>query len=159
MSYSWLRGLPSDWDAPIRLICFHHAGGGASAFNRWRQQLPDEVGLLRVQLPGREDHPNKNVYTTTEEIMPLLFKEFHSILNDDRPYVLYGHSLGAIVTFELLRYFRRHQLSMPVGAFVSGRRAPHLSLSHPELCHLPDDELIHYLTCLLYTSPSPRDRG
>lgn len=148
MSYLWLRGQESDWAAPIRLICFHHAGGGASSFNGWRKQLPDDIGLLRVQLPGREDHTEKEVYTTTEDLIPVLLEQLSTILDDPRPFILYGHSLGAIVTFELVRYLRRHNLSMPEGVFISGRRAPHLPLSHPALCHLPDDELVYYLTIM-----------
>lgn len=146
--YCWLRGQESDWQAPVRLVCFHHAGGGASSFNSWRRQLPDDIGLLRAQLPGREDHPIKEICTHHAELVPDLVEQFDRLLNDERPYVLYGHSLGAIVVFELLREFRRQGKPMPAGVFISGRRAPHLPLSHPELCHLPDDDLVHYLTIM-----------
>jgi medium-chain acyl-[acyl-carrier-protein] hydrolase len=63
----------------------------------------------------------------------------------DRPVAFYGHSLGSIVAFEAIRELRRNEHRLPRSLFVSGRRAPHLPLSHPAFCVAPEDGLVEYL--------------
>jgi medium-chain acyl-[acyl-carrier-protein] hydrolase len=60
----------------------------------------------------------------------------------DRPFALFGHSMGALVAFELARRFRVEGWGEPTHLFVSGRRAPHLPPRHPEIAHLPDAEFV-----------------
>jgi medium-chain acyl-[acyl-carrier-protein] hydrolase len=137
VSRRWLRPPPDD--VFLRLVCLPHAGGGAGAFNGWRRYLPSKIGLVPLSLRGRDDHRAGSrldvrayVDALLEDIEPL----------GDGPLALYGHSLGAVMAFELARALRRAGRRLPVILFVSGRRAPDRPLRDPMLCELPDAQLL-----------------
>lgn len=65
----------------IRLICFHHAGGGASAFRGWREYLPSGVDVCPVQLPGREDRLREKPYRQMVPLVRNLAEELETYLN------------------------------------------------------------------------------
>lgn len=142
-SRSWLRPRIPDTDALLHLVCFPHAGGGAGFFNGLSRQLIGGCAVVRVQLPGREDNREQPPAREVGELIPPLLKQLRPLLNT--PMAFYGHSMGAIVAFELVRELRRCRLPLPVLFFVSGRRAPQLPLSHRPLFSLPDDELMEQL--------------
>lgn len=106
----------------LPLYCLPHAGGGASVYRPWVGRLPG-VAVMPVQLPGREARLREAPY---ERMAPLV-----SALADVLPgapdgrYAVYGHSLGALVAFELLREIRRRGAPGPVHLFVSGCVPPH----------------------------------
>lgn len=124
----------------MRLLCFPHAGGGASSFNGWRRELPGWIELVKAQLPGREDRradpPHTQVHELVAELVP------HVQAMADLPLVIYGHSVGSLVAFELIRELRRRGADLPLALIISSRRAPHRSLRDEHLLHsLPDDVL------------------
>jgi medium-chain acyl-[acyl-carrier-protein] hydrolase len=63
----------------------------------------------------------------------------------DMPYAFFGHSMGAIICFELARQLRRSHGSEPVYLFVSGHRAPQIPKTSPQVHELPDSEFIREL--------------
>lgn len=132
----------STLSSDMRLVCFHHAGGGASAFSAWQRLLPAEIELVRVQLPGREGD-GENAFRHIKPLVMHLLPALQTLF--DRPVAFYGHSLGAIVAFEALRELRNSGIDKAAGLFVSGRRAPQLPLSHPAYCLAPDEEFVGYL--------------
>jgi medium-chain acyl-[acyl-carrier-protein] hydrolase len=142
-SGSWLRRLSPRDDAGMRIICFPHGGAGASSFNGWFRHLPNEIELVRVQLPGREDNNERPAFTRMEDLIPELFNQVHPLL--DRPLAIYGHSMGALVAFELTRALRRNNCPLPVALLVSGRRAPHKPLRRVLLHVLPEADLVAHL--------------
>lgn len=93
-----------------------------------------------MQLPGRADEPSQRPFTRIDDIMTALFPQVMGLL--DRPIAIYGHSMGALVAFELTRELRRHGYAMPVALFVSGRRAPHKPLRNILLYNLPEPALV-----------------
>jgi surfactin synthase thioesterase subunit len=123
----------------MRLFCFPHAGGGALAYRSWQGRLPAEVEVCPVQLPGREGRFRERPFRSLDDLLPTLVEQLLPLL--DRPFVLFGHSLGGLIAFELCRVLRRRDLPGPVHLIVSGRSAPHLGAIHP-LYHLPDDQLL-----------------
>ena len=152
----WLKrsaGSPTPWG---RLFCFPHAGGGASSFNGWRRWFPAGIELAAIQLPGREDRqaeaPVTDLGALTAALLP------HVAPLTGLPFLFYGHSLGAIVAFELLREMRRQGLAMPCALFASGRRAPQLPLSHPAHGLGGDDEFADYLRLMGATPQAILDR-
>lgn len=129
--------------ARLRLFCFPYAGGGASVYYSWSNLLPPSVEVCPVQLPGREARLSEPPFTS----MPVLVDHLAGALAPhlDVPFAFFGHSLGALVSFELARELRRRSMPAPVRLFVSGCAAPHrFSLSDP-IYHLPDAEFIEGL--------------
>jgi surfactin synthase thioesterase subunit len=82
----------------MRLICFHHAGGGAYAFRPWAAALPAAVELVAVQLPGRENRrgeaPLRSAQAVLDGLAPVLEED-----TLDRPSAFFGHSLGAVLAY------------------------------------------------------------
>jgi medium-chain acyl-[acyl-carrier-protein] hydrolase len=130
----------------IRLLCLPHAGAGAATYRAWGAGLPPEVGLCPIQPPGRESRSFEPPYRHVAPLVADLVDELDGIL--DTPYAVFGHSVGALVAFELVRQIRRSGLPMPMHLFVSGRHAPHLSSDQEQLRDLPTDELARTLAAL-----------
>jgi surfactin synthase thioesterase subunit len=116
----WLRQFHPTPSAPVRLVCFPHAGGSASYYFPVSRALAPSVEVLAVQYPGRQDRRAEPGITSigelTERIAPLLGA-------DPRPLALFGHSMGATLAFEVARELERSGTE-PLVLFVSGRRPP-----------------------------------
>lgn len=124
-------------EAGLRLFCFPHAGVGASAYRAWPDLLPKaEIGVCPVQLPGRENRLGEPAARDVGQLVDALFSEVADRL--DRPFALFGHSLGALVAFEFARLLRDRGAPLPVHLFVSGRIAPQLADPREKLNDLPD---------------------
>lgn len=127
----------------LRMFCFPHAAGSSAVFRPWAGRLPAGVEVWGLNLPGRGsrllepliERMSPLVEAVGEGILPLL----------DRPFVFYGHSMGAMVGFELARWLRRRGRPQPDHLFVSSRTAPHLEVRKKPLHQLPEAELIEEL--------------
>jgi len=126
--------------ATIRLICFPHAGGGASAYYPLAALLPETIELRAVQLPGREGRLTETPFSR----MPPLIAALADALGDTlpQPYAFFGHSLGALIAYELSRELRQRRLPLPRMLIVSGRRAPTVITREPPLHGLPDNAFV-----------------
>ena len=127
--------------APRRLFCFPYAGGNPQFFQAWQQQLPDDIEVWPVQLPGRGIRYTEESFTELDALIDALSEAIHPYL--DRPFFLFGHSMGALVSFELARYMQQQWNIEPDHLFVSGFHAPHLPDPNPPIYHLPDDEFLN----------------
>ena len=85
--------------ARLRLICLPHAGGGAASYRAWDALLPSEVELVAVQYAGREDRWADRMTDRMDRLVPELAEDLLPLL--DRPYALFGHSMGSAVAWEL----------------------------------------------------------
>ena len=135
----------------MRLICFPYAGGGASIFRSWGQDsmLPG-VEVCAVQFPGREARITECPVDDVRQLVPLLREGLEPYL--DRPFAFFGHSIGALVSFELARELRRTRYPEPCHLFVSGCPAP--QLPHPErMWDLPEEEFLERLCQFNGTPP------
>lgn len=126
--------------ARLRLFCFPYAGAGASVYRSWRETLPAGVELCPVQLPGRE----RRIREPPRTRLPVLVGELGDALRSllELPFAFFGHSMGALLAFELARELRRRGGPRPVHLFVSGHQAPRLPAPHPPVHHLPDGEFL-----------------
>lgn len=136
----WLEGRRPNPQARLRLFCFPYAGGGAMIYRRWRDELPATVEVCPVQLPGRETRLLEKPFTALRPLTEALGRAMWSQL--DMPFAFFGHSMGAVIGFELARWLRRERGPSPVHLFVSGRTAPHLLDSEPPTYNLPDPEFL-----------------
>lgn len=118
----WIRRYNAAPQARVRLACLPHAGGSASFYFPVAQALPPTVDVLSVQYPGRQDRRGEPCI----DHLPTLARRVTEAVGGwtDRPLALFGHSMGAIVAFEMARILEREHAVTPAWLFVSGRRAP-----------------------------------
>jgi medium-chain acyl-[acyl-carrier-protein] hydrolase len=133
----WIVGGRTSPDALCRLFCLPHSGSGAFQFASWKNSLPQALDICPIQLPGRENRLRERPFTRIQIIVENLALELSGYL--DRPYMLYGYSLGALVAFELARELRRRKIQAPLSVYALARRAPHLPQHDAPIHHLPDD--------------------
>jgi medium-chain acyl-[acyl-carrier-protein] hydrolase len=126
-------------DAAIRLICLPHAGAGASVYRAWGASLPDGIAACPVQMPGREQRRREPLLHSAIDVARQLAPCVVSMIR--APYAIFGHSTGALCTFELCREIRRLGGALPSHLFVAGRRAPQLPMPRTELASLQAAEL------------------
>ena len=127
--------------APVRLFCFPHAGGGASAYRAWTKE--SALGAIPVQLPGRENRMRETLLLSMSAIVEQAAEAIRPYAG--QRYALFGHSLGARVAFELGRYMRRKGQPLPAHLFVSGSRAPEIPEPFP-LHELEEDAFLAALS-------------
>jgi surfactin synthase thioesterase subunit len=135
MDDTWIRVLRPAARPAARLVCFPHAGGSAGYFLPLAQALDERVEVLAVQYPGRQDRYREPVVTDIGRLADRLTGVLASELAP--PYAFFGHSMGAVVAFEVTRRLRQQAAPGPAFLSVSGRRAP--SVTRPEGIHLLDD--------------------
>lgn len=119
---AWFPGAGNVVSGQLRLFVFPPAGAGASFPVRWKNHLPDEIALCPVCPPGRENRSAEPPLHRMEEIVEDLVCAIEPCL--DAPMAFFGHSLGALVAFELARALRRRKLRLPDCLIVSAARAP-----------------------------------
>jgi len=127
--------------ARMRLFCFPYAGVGISAFRGWADHSDPTIEVWGVQLPGREGRLKERPFSSMDELIPPLVEALSGLL--DRPYVLYGHSLGAPIAFETARAFRRSRRRPPAHLFVGASPAPQLPWPHPLMHRLAEDDFLN----------------
>jgi medium-chain acyl-[acyl-carrier-protein] hydrolase len=134
---------PRPLNSGMRLICFPYAGGGASVFRSWADsEFLADVEVSTVQLPGRESRITEPPVGDLRRLVHMLCEALEPYL--DRPFVFFGHSIGALVSFELARVLRRKRGIEPSHLFVSGCPAPHLP-DLERICDLHDEEFLERL--------------
>ena len=126
--------------APARVYCFHGAGGSAYQFREWSSGLPSSLEVCALQLPGRHSRLKDAPFLQVEPLVASLVDETGPAL--DRPFVFFGHSMGATLAFEVARELHRRRMPLPDTMVVAARRAPHLSTEEPAMHALPDRELV-----------------
>lgn len=137
----WLPTRPPDDGSPA-LLCFPHAGAGASSFRPWEGALR-EAHVCPVQLPGREDRFPEEPFRTVGPLVDAALDALAPALRG--PFAVYGHSVGALVAYEFTRALRRAGGPRPVHLFVSGRVAPQLRNPGSALHELPEPEFLRFV--------------
>jgi medium-chain acyl-[acyl-carrier-protein] hydrolase len=137
---SWIiRRKPSP-QARLRLFCFPYAGGGVSIFRAWSDTLPADVEVCPLQFPGRGTRLMEPPFTQLSPLVQALAEALFPLL--DKPFAFFGHSLGALVSFELARRLRRQYAVQPVRLFISADRAPQIPNRDPAIHSLPEGEFL-----------------
>jgi surfactin synthase thioesterase subunit len=132
---TWLRRFHPATGSAVRLVCFPHAGGSASFFHPVSARLSPAIEVLGVQYPGRQDRrAEPNI-----DAIPGLADAIHAVLRGfaDRPLAFFGHSMGAVLAYEVGLRLRRDGVTL-ARLYASGRRAP--SRYRPETVHEQGDE-------------------
>ena len=139
----WIARRKPNPQARLRLFCFPYAGGGASIFHSWSNDVPAQVEICPVQLPGRENRLMEPPFTHIPPLVQTLTQVLRPYL--DMPFAFFGHSMGAIISFELARSLRDQYRFHPVHMFVSGCSAPQIPDPDPPIHELPEPEFVEEL--------------
>jgi medium-chain acyl-[acyl-carrier-protein] hydrolase len=145
------------WPAPVRLargcrlFCLPFAGGSAAAYRAWTADGIPGIQAVAVQLPGRGTRLLEEPYRRIEPLTRALADAFAPLVTE--PYALFGHSMGALIGFELARELRRRGLPAPRRLYVSARRAPHLPPTKRGIHLLSDSAFLDELRELGGTPP------
>lgn len=138
-------------DPRLCLYCFPYAGGSAGIYQPWRATLDPGIDLVAVQMPARGARMSEPAMRDLPEIVKRLAEVV--IATPGVRFAFFGHSLGALVAFELTRYLAAHQLTTPVKLIVSGASGPQASRELEPLDETDDDKLIQRLSRYKGTPP------
>ncbi|MFE0650827.1 thioesterase II family protein [Streptomyces sp. NPDC059534] len=120
-------------------MCLPHAGGTAGAFRVWTDALPDDVELVAVQYPGRQDRYGEPCVRTMAELADSVARALLPLF--DRPVALLGHSMGAALAYEVTLRLETLYRARPRHLFVSGHGSPLIPRDGRDL-HLRDDDAL-----------------
>ncbi len=136
----WFPNAAQTGEARLRLFCFPYAGGGASTFRNWQERMPAGVAVIPARLPGRESRTKEQPIDRIGGMVDAVLEAVRPHL--DRRFAFFGHSMGAMIGFELARALRRKEMPMPAGLFVAGARAPQFRKAHVPGPEPTDEEFL-----------------
>lgn len=139
MSGNWIhrRAAPS---GALRIFCFPYAGGTAAAYCGWQDEFPEWIEICAIEPPGRRhrirEEPFRRLPDLAEAVLAVLADELNL------PFAFFGHSLGALVAFEVARRLSRDNGPSPAVMFLSSAAAPQLRRDQRPVWNLPAAELL-----------------
>ena len=142
----WIGPAERRPDARMRLFCFPYAGGSAAVFRGWSAHLPPEIEACPIELPGRGARFGEPLATRWQPLVDELVEALEPML--DKPFALYGNSVGANLSYEFARAVARKRGVQPAVLVVSGCGAPHWPDGEPPMHLLPDTEFSEKLKAL-----------
>jgi medium-chain acyl-[acyl-carrier-protein] hydrolase len=154
----WFKGFGPPATPDFRLVCFPHVGGSAWSFRKWSDELPSLIEVRALQMPGRDTRFAEPPILAFATLVDTVSAVVASTL--DVPTAFFGHSVGALVAFEVARRLRRTLGISPIALFVSAHRAPHLADPDLKDIHLlPESALLEKLRALNGTPQAVLDDG
>ena len=120
---NWFAYHSPKLNARLRLFCFHGVGGSGLWFKNWSKNWQSDIEVYPVELPGRVTGSKEKPFT---EFLPLI-KTLGKIISHkiDSPFAFYGHSMGALICFELAHLLQQEYCLSPIHLFISGCWSPH----------------------------------
>jgi medium-chain acyl-[acyl-carrier-protein] hydrolase len=117
--------------ARVRVFCLPYAGGGASVFRGWNEALQKDVELVALQPPGRE----RRILEPPFKKLPALLDALEPVLAPllDKPFVLFGYSMGTRIALALAQRWQARGAPLPVGMVLAASNAPHLTRESREV--------------------------
>jgi surfactin synthase thioesterase subunit len=148
---SWVRRYHPGPAAGGRLVCFPHAGGSASFFFPVSAALSSFVEVSAIQYPGRQDRRSEPNIDNIPDLADAIFHAVRPLAG--RPLAFFGHSMGAVLAYEVAWRLEEAGADPLARLYVSGRRAP--SRYRPDAVHERGDEgVIAELRQLSGTNPA-----
>ena len=142
----WILNGNHDDRAALRLFCCPYAGSASDIFRSWSGILPPSIHVCPIQLPGRGGRLLEPPFRNLLLLVQTLTRELSSYLQ--KPFALFGHSMGAAISFELARQLRNEYGVEPMHLFVAGFRAPQLPRQEKPSFDLPQAEFLQKLHSL-----------
>ncbi len=132
----WVRRYHPGPADGVRLVCFPHAGGSASFFFPLSAALSSSAEVAAIQYPGRQDRRSEPNIDNIPELADAIFQAVRPLA--ERPLVFFGHSMGAVLAYEVACRLEEAGAAPLTRLYVSGRRAP--SRHRRETVHERGDE-------------------
>lgn len=130
-------------DGELRVFCFPYAGGSPHTFANWRSAFSKRIGIYTVQLPGRGRRLEEPSLDRLVSLASPIAKAIGAMA--DRPYVLFGHSMGALLAFETARVLRQMGCVKPAQLIASAYGAPQLPRRQPPIHLLDQDAFVSHI--------------
>jgi medium-chain acyl-[acyl-carrier-protein] hydrolase len=134
----WLTPLNTVACPRAVVVCLPFGGASASAYRSWAARVPADVHLCAVDLPGRAARFGEPLLTDAEEIVAGLL----GLPDLPVPFVLFGHSVGALMAYEWASSLQQTGRPAPVHLVVSGRAAPQTMRSRAPIHGLGDEQFL-----------------
>jgi medium-chain acyl-[acyl-carrier-protein] hydrolase len=109
----------------IIFFCLPYAGGSASIYNQWKYKLENYITLFPIELAGRGSRITEPFYADLEAAVEDVFATISKEIST-QDYVIFGHSMGALITYELVQKIKTSNIKQPLHVFFSGRKPPHI---------------------------------
>jgi medium-chain acyl-[acyl-carrier-protein] hydrolase len=137
---AWITRRNDRHDARLRLFCFPHAGAGAVIYHRWLETFPAHIDVCAIEPPGRLARLRDPVPATLYEFVAAFDEAAGDLL--DRPFAIFGYSLGALMAFEWARLIRSRRQLEPEHIIVAAAGAPQLKRERGPISQLPAPDFV-----------------
>lgn len=128
----------------IKLFAIPYAGGSANTYMKWKNYISPMIEMIPIELAGRGNRFDEAPYGTFEKcvdnILDIMTK--HGL---ESPYAIWGHSMGAKLTYEVTRKIIEHKRNRPMRLLLSACRCPQSLRSLKEMHTLPEKEFVDEL--------------
>jgi medium-chain acyl-[acyl-carrier-protein] hydrolase len=142
----WLVRLAGSETPRLRLFAFPYSGGSAGAYAGWSGWLPGDIELSGVQLPGRAMRIAEPPVADMDRLVARLLPDLAPLL--ERPYVMFGHSNGALIAFAVANRVLHQGLRPPEAMILSAKRSPTVKHVSERISTLPDEQFLQKLKAL-----------
>lgn len=141
-----------NFGARVRVFFFSYAGSGASVGEIYRTFLPSSIDFIPIQLPGRENRIAEDPYTNMEMLIQSVLQALAPYF--DRPFLLWGHCSGGLISYELARVIEEKLRIIPCGLVASACATPEIANSILPVCFhkLSDEEFLEAIFNLMKDS-------
>ncbi|WP_246628353.1 thioesterase II family protein [Paenibacillus oenotherae] len=129
----------------MQLFCLPYAGGSAAVYKKWSDCLESWIELVPIELSGRGNRFNLPFYSTIKEAVDDVQQQIVSCLKPNTPYAIWGHSMGALLSYEAAHSLSQSGVRQPDHLFVSGSSAPNHRKKEKNLHNLDDEEFMREL--------------
>jgi len=136
----WISCYEARENAKIRLICIPHGGGGSHVYKEWAEKLPDFIEVYALNFPGRGSRREENAICNMFELRDKIANVISQI--SDKPYVMFGHSVGALVAYEVAKEIEKQGIMPPLRLILSAHKAPEDSKEDEPMYTLSDEDLM-----------------
>lgn len=123
------------------LICLPYAGGSEGIYINWTNYLDNSIKIFPISLKGRGRRFYEDFYKNLDEAIDDIFSNIKNEIKDDE-YSIYGHSMGALLAYELYYKIKENNLTEPKHIFFSGYGSPNINKSKDDIYKLSDEDFI-----------------
>lgn len=124
---------------PVKLICIHYGGGNRFSFLKLKEHLSPSIIMESIEVPGHGKRIKETLLTDLELMAEDLYSQIDNKI-DEHPFILYGHSLGGMLSFLVARLLRNRGRHIPMNLVISGCKAPQFNHVRDVICHTLNDD-------------------